>query len=167
MNILVSMNIITRPEILHRLIVLGVFAFAPTFASAAVPAFPGAEGGGAASVGGRGGRVIEVTNLNDSGPGSFRDAVSQTGPRTVVFRLGGTITLQSQVFIRSHTSPLPDKPRLAAASSSVVIELPSSIPRTMSLSVISDIAAAGRIPTVLRQGIPDIRSLKCRIQRHR
>ena len=94
------MDMNTRHEILHPLIVLGLFAFAPTFASAAVPAFPGAEGGGAASVGGRGGRVIEVTNLNDSGPGSFRDAVSQTGPRTVVFRLGGTITLQSQVLIR-------------------------------------------------------------------
>ena len=64
-----------------------------------VPAFPGAEGFGSASVGGRGGTVIEVTNLNDSGPGSFRAAVEATGPRIVVFRIGGTIELQSTVLL--------------------------------------------------------------------
>ncbi len=66
---------------------------------ASVAAFPGAEGFGAISVGGRGGRVIQVTNLDDSGPGSFRDAVTQSGPRTVVFRVGGTITLASDINI--------------------------------------------------------------------
>lgn len=64
-----------------------------------VKAFPSAEGFGARTVGGRGGRVIEVTNLNDSGPGSFREAVAAKGPRTVVFRTGGTITLLSSITV--------------------------------------------------------------------
>jgi pectate lyase len=56
-----------------------------------LPAFPGAEGFGAGSIGGRGGRVIKVTNLNTSGPGSLQAAVGATGPRIVVFEVSGVI----------------------------------------------------------------------------
>jgi hypothetical protein len=66
-----------------------------------IPAFPGAEGAGAYTVGGRGGRVIEVTNLNDSGPGSFREALEATGPRNVIFKVSGTIELQDNIYISS------------------------------------------------------------------
>jgi pectate lyase len=65
-----------------------------------IPAFPGAEGFGAKTTGGRGGRVIAVMNLNDSGPGSLRAAVEESGPRTVIFRVSGTIALKADLALR-------------------------------------------------------------------
>lgn len=62
-------------------------------------AFPGAEGFGAKSVGGRGGKVMEVTHLGNSGTGSLRACVEATGARTCVFRVGGTIELESGLSI--------------------------------------------------------------------
>ena len=64
-------------------------------------AFPGAEGYGRFAIGGRGGRVIEVTNLDDSGPGSLREAIDAEGPRTVIFRVGGVINLKSKLVVRN------------------------------------------------------------------
>ena len=68
---------------------------------AAPKAFPSAQGFGAQSLGGRGGVLLEVTNLNDSGPGSLRAAVDAFGPRTVVFRTGGIIKLASPLVLRN------------------------------------------------------------------
>lgn len=66
-----------------------------------LPAFPGAEGFGKYTKGGRGGKVIFVENLNDSGPGSLREALEASGPRTVIFRTGGTIALKSSIHIEN------------------------------------------------------------------
>lgn len=68
----------------------------PAWADATVPAFPGAEGFGAGASGGRGGEVYYVTNLDDDGPGSLRDAISQPN-RMVLFKVSGTIELKSRL----------------------------------------------------------------------
>ncbi len=64
-----------------------------------LPAFPGAEGFGCSTPGGRGGRVLVVTTLNDDGPGSLRSALEASGPRFVVFEVSGTIDVREQIVI--------------------------------------------------------------------
>jgi pectate lyase len=94
------------------LLALALCGGAPALSRGAeVAAFPGAEGGGVNAGGGRGGDVVYVTNLEDSGPGSLRDAVSKPH-RTVVFAVSGTITLkdtllvnQSRITIAGQTAP--------------------------------------------------------------
>src|SRR5262245_43759517 len=68
---------------------------------AKIPAFPGAQGGGMYSFGGRGGKVYVVTNLEDGGPGSFREAVEAGGPRIVVFNVAGIIRLKERLRVRA------------------------------------------------------------------
>ena len=84
----------------------------PCTVLAQVPAFSGAEGFGAVTPGGRGGDVLHVTHIGDSGPGSFRAALEAGGPRTVVFDVSGIIQLESELnvmnpylTIAGHTAP--------------------------------------------------------------
>jgi hypothetical protein len=84
-------------------------------ADAALPAFPGALGWASQTVGGRGGQIIRVTNLNSDGPGSLRAAIEADGPRIVVFEVGGVIDLGRRtlritnpyITIAGQTAPSP------------------------------------------------------------
>ena len=111
----------------------------PAAAQALMPAFPGAEGAGRFAQGGRGGQVLRVSHLGDSGPGSLRAAVEAAGPRTVVFDIGGVIRLASPLTVRSgritiagQTAPgggitLRDQPLVVAADDVVIRHIRSRL----------------------------------------
>ncbi len=107
--------------------------------SADIPAFPGAQGGGMYSFGGRGGRVMVVSNLDDRGPGSFREACEAGGPRTVVFNVAGIIRLQERIRIRAPIlrSMAVTRPAMVSASPGI----PSKLIPTMSSSATCVFAA--------------------------
>lgn len=82
------------------LILINTFTPA-TKTSEELPAFPGAEGGGSFAKGGRGGTILEVTNLNNAGPGSLREACEAEGPRIVIFKVCGIIELDRPLTINN------------------------------------------------------------------
>ena len=85
-------------------VIAATFISIAAFAQA--PAFPGAEGHGRHTAGGRGGKIVHVTNLNDSGTGSFRQAVKGTDRKIVVFDVAGVIALKSDLNIDANTTVL-------------------------------------------------------------
>ena len=87
-------------------LLFSAFLFSITTMADDVPAFPGAEGHGRFVTGGRGGKVIHVTNLKDNGAGSFRNAVSGNSKKIVVFDVAGVISLNSNLNIGANTTIL-------------------------------------------------------------
>src|SRR5437763_1686415 len=89
------------PALITILNCVSCFTHVVVAAEHSTPAFPGAEGAGANTPGGRGGKVLLVANLNDSGPGSFRAACNAQGPRIIVFRVSGIIELKSDIKVKT------------------------------------------------------------------
>lgn len=117
---------------IQKFLYFSIFISAIIIVKADNLAFPGAEGYGKYTTGGRCGKTYIVDNLNDSGPGSLREAVESTGPRTVVFSVDGTIELRTHlriandsITIAGQTAPgegicLKDFPLIINASNVIV-----------------------------------------------
>ena len=89
----------------HKAVLIALLIFSTVVnVTAQAVAFPGAEGYGKYATGGRGGTVLIVSNLNDDGDGSFREAAEAKDPRIILFTVSGTIHLQSPVRIRANAT---------------------------------------------------------------
>ena len=98
----------------YRMLALFVATLCCTNVLAALPVIPGAAGFGMNTPAGRGGKIIRVTNLNDSGQGSLRACVTASGPRVCIFEVSGTIRLESKLIVSNpyltvagQTAPAP------------------------------------------------------------
>lgn len=92
---------IIREETLKGRPYLPWASYPKDFVQASIPAFPGAEGGGQFTPGGRGGKIYVVTSLEDSGPGTFREACEAVGARIIVFNVSGIIQLKNRISMRA------------------------------------------------------------------
>lgn len=101
-----------KRTLLPKLFLLASIVSVPAQAVDGLIAFPGAQGFGAIATGGRGGRIIKVTNLNASGPGSLHAACAAEGPRVIVFDVAGVIRgdisiRHSNITIAGQSAPAP------------------------------------------------------------
>ncbi|MFV5690116.1 polysaccharide lyase [Flavobacterium sp. ZT3R25] len=92
---------ILKEEAKHGKPYLPWVSYPKDFVPAEIPSFPGAEGGGAFTQGGRGGKIFVVTSLEDSGKGTFREACEAVGARTIVFNVSGIIRLKNRISMRA------------------------------------------------------------------
>jgi pectate lyase len=123
-------------DFLKSLIVIFLLTLSSTQVKSQPLAFPGAEGCGRFATGGRGGNVVFVTNLNDSGPGSLREALLNfDNPRTILFSISGTIFLKSIIKVRSGNFTLAGQSApgegICVAGSGIDIEADNVIIRYM------------------------------------